>query len=419
MSDLVDAVAASLADPARVTDLAQDTYLELPGGRMPVWDPVALSDGLPGVTLLFAELAAADGSLRAVAHAHLGAALNAPAPPAGQGLYRGPAALAFATHCAATFGGYGTLLDQLDAAVARSATARAQSDRERIAAGEAIGWWGGYDVITGAAGLGRYLLARLSRTGRLSRSASADVHAALVAVLETLVAIADAGRPAWWARHGGSATGAGGIDLGLAHGVAGPLALLALAQRAGVAVAGQHEAAAQIVDVLEEHRILDAAGPFWPSSDGGERTRFRDVWCYGAAGVGRALHLAGDTFGEPHWTELARSALAGALSTAGSASITDFSLCHGWAGLLQICTRMAHDTGEPPYAESASTIADRIAAAFSPEAPFGYRYTYPQHPLPLDRPGFLEGAAGIALALHSHNTGRPPTTGWDAALLLA
>ncbi|MEJ3655470.1 lanthionine synthetase C family protein [Actinomycetes bacterium KLBMP 9759] len=407
MSDLVDAVAAGLADPERVTRVAHGQCLELPGGRVPVWDPVALSDGLPGIALLFAELAMADGSLRPVAHAHLAAALNAPAPPAGQGLYRGPAALAFATHCAAGSGGYATLLDQLDTAVARSATARALSDRERVAAGEAIGWWGGYDVITGAAGLGRYLLARPAR---------ADVRSALVAVLETVVAIATAG--AWWARHGGSSTGAGGIDLGLAHGVAGPLALLALAERAGVAVAGQHEAAARIVDVLEEQRVLDAAGPFWPSSDGGERTRFRDVWCYGAAGVGRALHLAGEAFGQARWTSLARAALAGALRTAGSAPITDFSLCHGWAGLLQICTRMAHDTGEAVYSEAAGSIADRIAAGFTPDAPFGFCYTYPQHPLPLDRPGFLEGAAGITLALHSHNTGRPPSTSWDAALLL-
>lgn len=35
-----------------------------------------------------------------------------------------------------------------------------------------------------------------------------------------------------------------------------------------------------------------------------------------------------------------------------------------------------------------------------------------------DRAGFLEGAAGIALALHGYANDEPAKTGWDTALLL-
>lgn len=99
--------------------------------------------------------------------------------------------------------------------------------------------------------------------------------------------------------------------------------------------------------------------------------------------------------------------------------VCDFALCHGWAGLLQITVRMAGDTGAACYRSAADLLAARIIEGFAPEAAFGFRYTHPRLEIGPDRPGFLEGAAGIALALRSYAGGTPPATTWDAALLLA
>jgi class I lanthipeptide synthase len=60
----------------------------------------------------------------------------------------------------------------------------------------------------------------------------------------------------------------------------------------------------------------------------------------------------------------------------------------------------------------------RNLAAFEPGTPFGFTSSHPRTARPLDRPGFLDGSAGIALALHAYATGQRPRTGWDAALLL-
>ena len=80
---------------------------------------------------------------------------------------------------------------------------------------------------------------------------------------------------------------------------------------------------------------------------------------------------------------------------------------------------MAQDTGDPHYTAAADTLAAHLLDDFDADAPFGYRFPHPRADRPLDRPGFLDGAAGVALALHTYATDRPPRTPWDAALLLA
>jgi hypothetical protein len=422
---IVEAVAGKLADPEKVAAIAgrPENELVLPAVTMKQWEPTGLSDSYPAVTLLFAELGVTDAAQRPRAHAHLAAGLAADAPPPVPALYGGAVSFGFAAHAAAVAtGGYTTLLSRLDQAIVGQVRHWAH---DRRSAGAPVGDWSGYDVITGGAGLGRYLLARHERTG------DTGIGEVLREVLDVLVDVALAadtavdGRrvPAWWVHHGPAHDGGHGhLNLGLAHGLGGPLALLALAWRAGVRVDRHAEAATAIVALLDDWRLEDQAGPHWPYwvfLDGADDTaRIRDVWCYGAAGMGRALYLAGAAFGEKEWRDTGDAAVRGAFADPGEHAIHDFALCHGWAGLLHIASRMAHDTGDPVHTAAADGFAARISEAYDPDAPFGFRYRHPSAPKETDRPGFLEGAAGIALALHCHATGAPPRTGWDAALLL-
>jgi hypothetical protein len=103
--------------------------------------------------------------------------------------------------------------------------------------------------------------------------------------------------------------------------------------------------------------------------------------------------------------------LAGRSPPRTGGNLYDQSLCHGRAGLLHL----ALGVDDP----AAGGVAERVLAAFDPAMPFGFTSQHPRAARPLDRPGFLEGTAGIALVLHEYATGRPPRTGWDAALLLS
>ncbi|RKN77285.1 hypothetical protein D7231_00625 [Streptomyces klenkii] len=231
------------------------------------------------------------------------------------------------------------------------------------------------DVVSGLTGAGAYLLCRGD-----DPAAAAALRAVLTTLTRTGVR---AGEPP---------------DPGPAHGWSGPLALLSLALGEGVAVRGQREAVGRLAELLNDCRADDAWGPNWPGMTTG--TTVRASWCRGSPGTARALWLAGTALGDESLRDLAVRALKAVHRRPPEERRIDGApgLCHGLAGLLQITSRFAHDTGDPGLASAAAGLA---AAPF----PAG------------GGPGFLDGAAGVLLAVLGAATDVEPA--WDRALLLA
>lgn len=332
------------------------------------WAPASLNEGHAGVALVHG---ATD---RRTAHAHLSLALRGYTGSARPALFHGDAALGFAARVAAgSGGGYRSLLSTVDERVAGATGVLADDLLARLRAGERPEP-GQYDTVLGLAGLGRYLLA-----------AGAAHRLTLDRVLAALIELAENG---------------GVVDLGLAHGLAGPLALLAIARRHGVSVAGQDEAIGLLAEELAARVIVDDTGSFWPNTTEDDRTRAG--WCYGTPGVAHTLHLAALAVAEPAWARLAVATLASVLDGPRERwRVTDASLCHGAAGLLHVTGRLAEHHGE--LAGYLPSLAEFVLDQPDPEP----------H-------GLLDGAAGLALVLREFADGRPDNDAlrWDAALLL-
>ncbi|MFH9089091.1 lanthionine synthetase C family protein [Streptomyces sp. NPDC017673] len=394
-----------------------------------------LAGGLPGMALLFAELSRHDGAFARTTHRWLTQAARArpAAPPAG--LYDGTAALCFAAQAAAGgTGHYADTLARLDLKIAAQVRRRTETESRRLAQGRCVGI-ASYDVITGLTGLGALTLSR----GAAGPTRS--VLDALVALTRPLTALriaqsgAGGGRsgaggmrpvPGWWVAqsttdYAPAPVHAGHANLGLAHGIAGPLALLSLAWREGVRVAGQRDAVHAIVRWLREQRLPGTPG--WPAmvtEAGPVLGGARLSWCYGTPGVARALYLAGSAFGQPRWRQEAVAALKAVLPTPSGPFLPgDPGLCHGRAGLLHITARMAADTGDAELRDRLDSIARHLLdLADGDTDPRFAAVPRPGRP-PEDAFGLLSGTAGVALALHAYATGEPPRSGWDRALLVA
>ncbi|MEU0940057.1 lanthionine synthetase LanC family protein [Embleya sp. NPDC005971] len=225
-------------------------------------------------------------------------------------------------------------------------------------------------------------------TNLLGRAADPAAGAALCAGLAVLCRSAE---PGVWTRSG------------LAHGVAGPLALLSLAFAADLRVNGQRAAIERLIALLGEYRQDDAWGPNWRA--GADSRAAHGSWCAGAPGIARALWLAGDALDDEATRALAVDALAAVLARPDRQRLVDRApgLCHGLAGLLQVTVRFAHDTGDPRWGAAATRLTEELLV---------------RHPTPGDAgPGLLDGAAGVILALLAATTATPPR--WDRALLLA
>ncbi|MFD7339458.1 lanthionine synthetase C family protein [Streptomyces violascens] len=392
----------------------------------------SLAVGHPGIALLFTTLAAdGDAEARSVAHAHLAAAIRPAGGLRASGLFGGTAAVAFAARVAATGPDtYRSLLDTVTPRVAGAAVERARALRAGRAAGTGTPSHL-YDAVSGASGLARLLLAL-------------DPHGpALRECLEALVELAEPAvtpygtLPGWWTADGPGARGPhpdflrGHLNLGLAHGIPGPLAVLALAHEQGVRVRGHAEAIGRLAGWLAGRVHEDGCGPYWPltvrAEDelSGERPPnppTRAAWCYGTPGVARALFLAGRALAEKGWQELAGRSIRAVLArSVDTRALEGPGLCHGTGGLLQIAARMAYEMDDAALSAQLPSLAWKLVE--------GMRG--------VDGLGFLEGEAGAALALHTYVEGSrsmkggpshpshpshpsdPQLIAWDAALLLA
>lgn len=331
----------------------------------------------------------------------------------GSGLWFGAPAVAFALATAAP-GQYPQAMTSLDDAVTQLVHARLQAARLRIAAAVRPAL-SEFDLVRGLTGLGAYLLRRDPHGDLIHR-----ILAYLVALTEPLPADDDAGlgAPGWWTSDVPSGQPVhrfrcGHADLGMAHGISGPLALLALAMRQGIIVDGHSAAIDRICTWLDAWRHEAPAGPWWPERVSLAELRtgrsvhdgpVRPSWCYGTPGLARAQQLAGHALRDPARQESAEHALARCVADPVQLDrVNNPALCHGWAGVLATVWYAAADARSPDLRGHLPRLLDALLAHAS-DAPPGRL------------PGLIEGSAGIALTLHSLAT--QTAGGWPICLLL-
>ncbi|MDX3226235.1 lanthionine synthetase C family protein [Streptomyces sp. ME19-01-6] len=416
---LVDALAARLADPDTVPL----------GSRTLSSDRQHLAYGPPGIALLHIELAANGLGPWHRAHDWLAAASRQPltSGPDSHPFYGVPA-FSHALTCAADHlpGSYQRALDTMDRQIAVDVGRRLDTAHRRIDAGR-LTRLAEFDTIRGLTGYGAYLLRR--NPGSSTMRAVLDYCVRLTEPIthhgETL--------PGWWAGTGPSGSPddrfpGGHANAGLAHGIGGVLAFLALAARNGSVTDGHHAALRTILAWLDRWKEKTGGGPVWPywvtqgelhSRRLGSSAPRRPSWCYGTAGLARAQQLAALALGDASRQIAAENALVAALTDPEQLkATTDNGLCHGFAGLAHAAARTADDAHPSTAGELRAAIPALLAAVIPPSTdPELMATALVQNEE--GGPGLLDGAAGIALALLAPSTAAPPRSAWDACLLIA
>lgn len=402
----------SLAVAAAIADRLADPLAVRTAHGSRHQPPQSLAGGAAGVALLHVERARVGYGDWATAHAWLSAAArdDLTAGP-NANLFLGAPALAFVTRAAADRPGkYERALADLDTSTAAVTRRRLDEAHARIDRGDCPAL-AEFDLIRGLTGLGAYHL-------------QCDSHHDLtLAVLSYLVRLTEPlhhdgeGLPGWWTHLDPSGRmspeySGGHGNLGMTHGITGPLALLATAMKRGVTVHGHTEAIGRICAWVDTWRHDYGAGPWWPqwvtrdeqrASRSTQAGPLRPSWCYGTPGQARAQQLAGQATGDTERQHLAEEALLGCVTDERQLSyLTDASLCHGWAGLVHTVWRATADAYTGELSTHVPHLRDRLIHHCGE---------------PGTKPGLLEGDAGPALALHTTAADAPPPPEWDACLL--
>jgi lantibiotic biosynthesis protein len=287
-------------------------------------------------------------------------------------------------------------------------------------------WSAPYDLVVGLTGLGVYALQRYPRpvaieclrrvVERLHECAQHDEHGLY-----------------WWTppaeildQESRKQYPSGRADLGVAHGVAGAVALLGGICGAGVEQATARPLLEGAVSWLLAHSVPTDAGPSFPVwvAPAFQPSPARCAWCYGDPGIAAALLLAAQGVGDVGWEQTAVAlACRAAERPASETGVVNANFCHGAAGLAHLYNRMYQATGEPELGRAALYWLERTLGFYRRARDAGgtwvqgnwdpgqrERWTWTGIEL-------VEGAAGVALVLLAAATSVEPS--WDRMFLVS
>ncbi|WP_128546800.1 lanthionine synthetase C family protein [Larkinella soli] len=209
-------------------------------------------------------------------------------------------------------------------------------------------------------------------------------------------------------------------NLGLAHGTAGVVVLLALFRKYGFAGVRCAELMQGGLQWLWNQRNTAGRSRF-PNRVGENRENqeSRLGWCYGDLGVAHAFWMGSRALNHADWKAVALQTTlhAARRRDLSTGPVHDAGLCHGSAGLAHLFRWAARRMAHPYLAETAdywleqtlrfarAETDDDVFRAFNHET--GH---YESHP------GLLQGEAGVALALLG---ALDQPIGWDRLMLLS
>lgn len=213
------------------------------------------------------------------------------------------------------------------------------------------------------------------------------------------------------------------LNLGISHGIAGPLVVLSKAYIKGIRVPGQLEAIRLISNDLLKMKLPKEYG--WNGEVGIEEyekgcnnTKFiRDAWCYGTPGVAFALLLSSIALESEFVRKQSYSAMVNRIGL--NQGIFSPTFCHGYSGLAYIYYKFYVLSKKQKFLDESERLLEKIISFYDENLPFGFPN------IELDKKGkklynsvgLLDGVAGTLLTILELSLTTKKTE-WDTAFLL-
>ncbi|MCJ8270994.1 MAG: lanthionine synthetase C family protein, partial [Psychrosphaera sp.] len=275
-------------------------------------------------------------------------------------------------------------------------------------------WKGEYELISGLCGIGLYGLSRC------------DINSGKKIAEKVIHHLMERARTdsngTYWSTDADSAyvhadENTEEINLGLAHGTTGVIALLSKAVKKQVLLTQTAPLLQSACDWLLAQKNDDQAQGYF-SYNSLKQCQSRLGWCYGDLSNAYVLYKAGLVLENK---ALADAALSIALATCerkkDQSGMVDASICHGSAGIMFMYQRLFFYSGDEYFEEAAQYwLAQTLELADSGEDLSGFNYYRGRNKAAEEDLGFLEGFAGIGLALLASIQTTEPD--WDEVLML-
>ncbi|MCQ4922981.1 lanthionine synthetase C family protein [Tissierella carlieri] len=225
----------------------------------------------------------------------------------------------------------------------------------------------------------------------------------------------------------------GSFNLGLSHGIAGPLSILSTGLNEEIEVEGQKKAIKNILNDLKTFSCINEKEfVYWPERVGFDDYVNRRVnmganrasWCYGSPGIARAMYLGGKAVDDEDSIILSLKAIDGlAKMNINQWRLNSPTVCHGYAGLLVVMEAMYMDTGSINYIKCINKLKNILLNFYKEDSIFGFMNIDTKEVdneaykiIEEDKITLLQGSIGVILSLLA--IVKPMETNWMKHLLI-
>ncbi|HEV3231013.1 MAG TPA: lanthionine synthetase C family protein [Candidatus Dormibacteraeota bacterium] len=281
-------------------------------------------------------------------------------------------------------------------------------------------WRRDYDIVSGLTGFGVYALSRLPNP--VARDLVAEIVRRMDEMSEPMAVGISWHTPAtMMLQETAERYPSGYYNLGLAHGIPGPLGFLGQAIAEGIEVERARRLFEGAAAWMLSSRLADPKpGATLPAFTGAEAeyAASRSAWCYGDPGAAIGLWVGADAAG---YDDLAAQALEMAVAASqrpmDECGVIDAGICHGAAGLAHMYNRLYQATGRAELREAAGRWLEQMLKMRKPGTGIaGYQAWGPSRDFE-DDPGLLTGVCGLLLVILAATEPHQPR--WDHLLLMA
>lgn len=278
-----------------------------------------------------------------------------------------------------------------------------------------------YDVIAGMTGVGRYLLLYIENF----KTAKDCFHEknTLEHILKYLIKLSEdvdidgkkiigfyVANENLWPVERRAQYSHGTLDFGVAHGIAGPLALMTYSAEKNIVMDGQIKAINKIIKIFNEHTAIKDDIIYWPMILSAERYKQDGVadigsrmsWCYGSIGISCILYKVNKYLGTNSAKYLHN------LEQISQAPWEIYNLlspiiCHGFAGTMAMFNQIYRETLDDALLPGLYMCLDEILTQHNTDFIYGFKnIDYGPKDLPdEDDDTYLNGATGVIIALLS------------------
>ncbi|MGG1642581.1 lanthionine synthetase C family protein [Paenibacillus sp. NRS-1782] len=432
--NIIKKIALNIQDYEGLLEIvnAQKNIYTVSGLSFHPWNAVSLSHGLPGICMLYAELHEhfPDEGWDQLGHQFLGTLVQEISEQGLQSssMFSGAAGVGLAAVCLSqNFKLYRKFTDRIhDYLLQQVPVMISECTKRDVTMSD-------YDAIEGLSGIANYLLIF---------SEDKKMRPLLLEVIQYLVNLTHDQEydgvqiPGWYISAKNQFTPMeqqlypnGNFNLGLSHGICGPIIILSKALLQGVNVPGQALAIKKMVDFLLQFANRDGDELSWKGFISFEEFKRghaseqdnvrRDAWCYGSPGACMSLLYAGKALQERLYSDLAIQALQQTVQHAQH--LVSPTFCHGYAGIVQILMAARELRGQAVFTDEIIFLKGKILSFYDDTYRFGFHnLEYSEDDggrvKQLDYVGLLGGVTGVLLPLINIELGQK--TRWDQAFML-